>query len=1127
MDANGVLALDGTGGINIGTTSDVAIDIDSSTLDIDASGDITIDTTSNSATALTLTTNGGVSEQIVITNTSGTNAAAIDINASVGGIDIDANGILALDSASGINIGTTSDVAVDIDASTLAIDSSDTTNLTMKVNDSSNKTLSISASNIGSGSSNLDINADGIIAIDGESGINIGTTNDVAINIDASTLDIDASNVINIDTTDTSNGINIGTATSGVPISIGHSTSEVTINDNLNIIGTMNAATGSTIGNLTLANGSITDSSGTISFGDGNITNVGLISCDSIIVDDSSIGLDLVFGGVTTTNKISLTDNLADALNITQGSNSYLKFVTTDNSEEIVFGKDTIFNGVVTADAGVKVDNITIDGNEIDLSSGDLTIDVASNIILDADGGEIYLKDGGTQYGSLTNLDNNLVIKSGTTTAATFNDTNVTIAGTINSEDITSNGIIKTTDTTGSTSSTSGSLQVAGGAGIAENTYIGGNLFVTGNMTINGTTTQVTIDSSIFTLGGNNELEFNDNKDKGIEFRYYDDQSRIGFLGYDINISKFIMVTSATNNSDTFSGTTGTLVANIDGTINTATQNSITTMTGLTSLGSSGVTTTLSGPILASEGLNLNEQNITNIGSISCDSIIVDDFSNGLDIIFGGSSTTNKISLSDNLADALNITQGSNSYLKFVTTDDSEQIIFGKNSTFNGTTISDLGSVTTVDINGGTIDGTTIATSNITVGSDKTLNISYGTLILADNQISGDKVEGGTINATTITTLESTTGNITTINSTTVDTTNIEVTNIKAKNGTESATIADSGIITIPSSVLTTTDINGGTLSDITIDGNWTAASQTCDDLGIVTTADINGGTIDGVTIATSDITVSSDKTLDVSAGNLILANDQISGNAINGGTIGSITISQLAGAIDCNSQTMTNVDINSGAIDGVTIGLTTTSTGAFTTISTSGLITANGGITVSDGKTLISNSVDINGGTIDNTDVTVGTGKTLDVSYGTLTTSNAQNVSIFKNGASNNDSDINIGNFSLTAQTLTDGSASLNNGVLSGLSRIDGDIDIGGTSSQLGFFGDIDIGGTSSQLGFFGAAKTSKTEIENLNSLGSSVLDNSSTPTNDNLNDLRDDIVLIHNKLDNLIDALQSLGLI
>ena len=82
---------------------------------------------------------------------------------------------------------------------------------------------------------------------------------------------------------------------------------------------------------------------------------------------------------------------------------------------------------------------------------------------------------------------------------------------------------------------------------------------------------------------------------------------------------------------------------------------------------------------------------------------------------------------------------------------------------FNSSTISDLGSVTTADINGGTIDGATIATSDITVGAGKTLDVSAGTLTLADDQISGDKVEGGTIAATTITTLTSTTVNASTV----------------------------------------------------------------------------------------------------------------------------------------------------------------------------------------------------------------------------------------------------------------------------------------------------------------------------------------------------------------------------
>lgn len=62
------------------------------------------------------------------------------------------------------------------------------------------------------------------------------------------------------------------------------------------------------------------------------------------------------------------------------------------------------------------------------------------------------------------------------------------------------------------------------------------------------------------------------------------------------------------------------------------------------------------------------------------------------------------------------------------------------------------------------------------------------------------------------------TATIATLNVTTIDTTNLEVTNIKAKDGTASATIADAtGVMTIGSSVLTTTDINGGTIDGTTV----------------------------------------------------------------------------------------------------------------------------------------------------------------------------------------------------------------------------------------------------------------------------------------------------------------------
>ena len=67
--------------------------------------------------------------------------------------------------------------------------------------------------------------------------------------------------------------------------------------------------------------------------------------------------------------------------------------------------------GVVTANAGVVIDNITIDGTEIDLSSGDLTVDVAGDITLDADGGDFKFSDGGTQILNIANSSSDVVVK--------------------------------------------------------------------------------------------------------------------------------------------------------------------------------------------------------------------------------------------------------------------------------------------------------------------------------------------------------------------------------------------------------------------------------------------------------------------------------------------------------------------------------------------------------------------------------------------------------------------------------------------------------------------------------------------------------------------------------------------
>jgi len=126
-----------------------------------------------------------------------------------------------------------------------------------------------------------------------------------------------------------------------------------------------------------------------VDIGDLDISNVGSIQLDSIAGDADS--------------NTSITFSGSDVITVATGGSTAATF----NADQT-----TTFSGAVTANAGVVVDNITIDGTEIDLSSGDLTIDVADDIILDADGGDIIFKDGGTTIAHLKNDSSDLQIIS-------------------------------------------------------------------------------------------------------------------------------------------------------------------------------------------------------------------------------------------------------------------------------------------------------------------------------------------------------------------------------------------------------------------------------------------------------------------------------------------------------------------------------------------------------------------------------------------------------------------------------------------------------------------------------------------------------------------------------------------
>ena len=89
---------------------------------------------------------------------------------------------------------------------------------------------------------------------------------------------------------------------------------------------------------------------------------------------------------------------------------------------------------------------------------------------------------------------------------------------------------------------------------------VGGNAIVDGNLTVHGSTTTVnsttiTVDDPIITLGGDTAPASDDAKDRGVEFRYYDSNAKLGFFGWDDSALRFAVYHNATNSSEVFSGT--------------------------------------------------------------------------------------------------------------------------------------------------------------------------------------------------------------------------------------------------------------------------------------------------------------------------------------------------------------------------------------------------------------------------------------------------------------------------------------------------------------------------------------------------------------------------------------------
>ena len=280
-------------------------------------------------------------------------------------------------------------------------------------------------------------------------------------------------------------------------------------------------------------------------------------SANQVIETDGSGNLSFrtvtsTIDGATDTNITSAADGAM--LLYDTGTSKWIDNVMSGDATMADTGVITISNDAVTlakiADAVIITESEGISSNDVD--TGFPTAAAVKDYV----------------DSNLTAQDLDVAGDSGTG-AVDLDSQSLTIAGTTNEIETSASGQTIT-------------------VGLPNNVTVGNNLTVTGSLTVNGTTTTVnstttTVDDPIFTVGGDSAPGSDDNKDRGIEFRYHNGSSaKVGFFGYDDSASKFTFIADATNTSEVFSGTAGNVAfGNIEG-VGLALSGSITSLDGAT-----------------------------------------------------------------------------------------------------------------------------------------------------------------------------------------------------------------------------------------------------------------------------------------------------------------------------------------------------------------------------------------------------------------------------------------------------------------------------------------------------------------------------------------------------------------
>merc|ERR1712072_1508767 len=243
-------------------------------------------------------------------------------------LDIDASGALTIDSATSITIGGTADKPIGIDASTLAIDTSDNTHITMG---GSGKTLDIDASGA------LTIDSATSITIDGAAG---GVTVESVVfnNGKITTSDVVSTTVIEDDAFTNAKMNNMAVNTIKGRKSTGSGDPEdLTAANVRSIINVADGASVSSVATGTGLTGTIT-SSGTISLSHLGIEDLGDPDGDRIMFWDDGAGamkwLNPSEGIYISGTTIGVDDDLRDGLD----------YIGHDNGDYIYFDNDSSIN---------------------------------------------------------------------------------------------------------------------------------------------------------------------------------------------------------------------------------------------------------------------------------------------------------------------------------------------------------------------------------------------------------------------------------------------------------------------------------------------------------------------------------------------------------------------------------------------------------------------------------------------------------------------------------------------------------------------------------------------------------------------------------------------------------------